>query len=204
MSMITEFKEFALKGNVMDLAVGVIIGGAFSTITTSLVEDIIMPIVAFIVGGEINFQNMFVVLGDIPEGEGVANTYEALKEAGVPIPDIFERDGEEGFRKLEKEITKKFSRETGVVISTGGGIILDNENYDPLKQNGYIVLIDRSLHKLSTKGRPLSKGGIKKLKELKKERESKYLEFSDIKIKNTYVPKTVDKILEAFDENSCN
>ncbi len=129
---------------------------------------------------------------------------EIVKEAGVSIPDIFERDGEEGFRKLEKEITKKFSRETGVVISTGGGIILDNENYDPLKQNGYIVLIDRSLHKLSTKGRPLSKGGIKKLKELKKERASKYLEFSDIKIKNTYVPKTVDKILEAFDENSCN
>lgn len=83
MSMVSEFKEFALKGNVMDLAVGVIIGGAFATITTSLVEDIIMPIVAFIVGGEINFKNMFVVLGDAPEG--VAMTYEALKEAGVPI-----------------------------------------------------------------------------------------------------------------------
>lgn len=83
MSMMTEFKEFALKGNVMDLAVGVIIGGAFSTITTSLVEDIIMPIVAFLVGGEINFQNMFVVLGDVPEG--VARSYETLKEAGVPV-----------------------------------------------------------------------------------------------------------------------
>ena len=83
MSMMSEFKEFALKGNVMDLAVGVIIGGAFSTITTSLVEDIIMPIVAFIVGGEINFQNMFVVMGDVPEG--VARSYDALKEAGVPI-----------------------------------------------------------------------------------------------------------------------
>lgn len=83
MSMVSEFKEFALKGNVMDLAVGVIIGGAFATITTSLVEDIIMPIVAFIVGGEINFKNMFIVLGDAPEG--VAMTYEALKEAGVPV-----------------------------------------------------------------------------------------------------------------------
>ena len=83
MSMMSEFKEFALKGNVMDLAFGVIIGGAFSTITTSLVEDIIMPIVAFIVGGEINFQNMFVVMGDVPEG--VARSYDALKEAGVPI-----------------------------------------------------------------------------------------------------------------------
>ena len=83
MSMVSEFKEFALKGNVMDLAVGVIIGGAFATIRTSLVEDIIMPIVAFIAGGEINFKNMFLVLGDAPEG--VAMTYDALKAAGVPV-----------------------------------------------------------------------------------------------------------------------
>ena len=83
MSMMAEFKEFALKGNVMDLAVGVIIGGAFATITTSLVEDIIMPIVAFIVGGEINFKNMFFILGNAPDG--VARTYDALKAAGVPV-----------------------------------------------------------------------------------------------------------------------
>ncbi|WP_198332489.1 large conductance mechanosensitive channel protein MscL [Psychrobacter aquimaris] len=83
MSMASEFKEFALKGNVMDLAVGVIIGGAFATITMSLVEDIIMPIVAFIAGGEINFKNMLLVLGDVPEG--VAMTYDALKQAGVPV-----------------------------------------------------------------------------------------------------------------------
>tara|TARA_R100000093_G_C1939391_1_gene71533 strand:- start:1238 stop:1675 length:438 start_codon:yes stop_codon:yes gene_type:complete len=81
--MVSEFKEFALKGNVMDLAVGVIIGGAFATITKSLVDDIIMPIVAFIVGGEINFKNMLLVLGDVPNG--VAMTYDALKEAGVPV-----------------------------------------------------------------------------------------------------------------------
>ena len=79
----SEFKEFALKGNVMDLAVGVIIGGAFSGITNSLVEDVIMPIVAFIAGGEINFKNMFILLGDAPEG--VAMTYDTLKAAGVPL-----------------------------------------------------------------------------------------------------------------------
>lgn len=83
MSMVSEFKEFALKGNMMDLAVGVIIGGAFATITKSLVEDIMMPIVAFIAGGEINFKNMFLVLGDVPEG--VARNYDALKQAGVPV-----------------------------------------------------------------------------------------------------------------------
>lgn len=83
MSMIQEFKEFALKGNVMDLAVGVIIGAAFGKITTSLVEDIIMPIVSFIVGGDIDFKNMFILLGDAPAG--VPMTYDALKEAGAPM-----------------------------------------------------------------------------------------------------------------------
>ena len=83
MSMLQEFKEFALKGNVMDLAVGVIIGAAFGKITTSLVEDIIMPIISFIMGGEFDFKNMFILLGDAPAG--VPMTYGALKEAGAPM-----------------------------------------------------------------------------------------------------------------------
>lgn len=83
MSMLQEFKEFAVKGNVMDLAVGVIIGGAFGKITTSLVEDVIMPVISAIMGGKIDFTNMFVVLGNVPEG--TAMTYEALKAAGVPV-----------------------------------------------------------------------------------------------------------------------
>lgn len=82
MSIMQEFKDFALKGNVMDLAVGVIIGGAFGKITTSLVEDIIMPIIGAIFGG-FDFSNMFIVLGDVPEG--TAMTYAALKEAGVAM-----------------------------------------------------------------------------------------------------------------------
>lgn len=82
MSMMSEFKEFALKGNVMDLAVGVIIGGAFGKITTSLVEDIIMPLVGAIFG-KVDFTNMFIPLGDIPAG--TAMTYDALKKAGVPM-----------------------------------------------------------------------------------------------------------------------
>lgn len=83
MSLMSEFKEFAVKGNVMDLAVGVIIGAAFNKITTSLVEDIIMPLVSFIAGGELDFTNMFILLGDKPAD--VPMTYEALKEAGVPM-----------------------------------------------------------------------------------------------------------------------
>lgn len=83
MSMMSEFKEFALKGYVMDLAIGVIIGGAFGKITTSLVEDIMMPIFSAIMGGKLDFTNMFIVLGDVPAG--TLMTYDALKKAGVPV-----------------------------------------------------------------------------------------------------------------------
>jgi len=83
MSIITEFKEFAMKGNVVDLAVGVIIGGAFGKIVDSLVGDIIMPLVAALTGGGLDFHNLFVVLGSIPDG--VPRTLDALKKAGVPL-----------------------------------------------------------------------------------------------------------------------
>lgn len=67
----------------MDLAIGVIIGGAFGKITTSLVEDIMMPIFSAIMGGKLDFTNMFIVLGDVPAG--TLMTYDALKKAGVPV-----------------------------------------------------------------------------------------------------------------------
>lgn len=84
MSMMKEFKEFALKGNVMDLAVGVIIGAAFGKIVDSLVKDIIMPIVGKIIGN-IDFSNMFVVLGNIPADYKGAQTYADLTKAGVNL-----------------------------------------------------------------------------------------------------------------------
>jgi len=83
MNILSEFKEFAMKGNVVDLAVGVIIGGAFGKIVDSLVGDIIMPLVAALTGGGLDFHNLFVVLGSIPEG--VPRTLDALKKAGVPL-----------------------------------------------------------------------------------------------------------------------
>ena len=82
MSILSEFKEFAVKGNVIDLAVGVIIGAAFGKIVDSLVADIIMPIVG-LVFGRLDFSNLFVVLGTAPPG--VANTLADLKKAGVPV-----------------------------------------------------------------------------------------------------------------------
>ncbi|GAC1354598.1 MAG: large conductance mechanosensitive channel protein MscL [Variovorax sp.] len=82
MSVLSEFKEFAVKGNVVDLAVGVIIGAAFGKIVDSLVTDIIMPLVG-VVFGKLDFSNLYVVLGTAPAG--VANTLADLKKAGVPV-----------------------------------------------------------------------------------------------------------------------
>ena len=82
MSVMQEFKEFAVKGNVIDLAVGVIIGGAFGKIVDSLVGDIIMPVVG-LVFGKLDFSNLFLVLGTVPAG--TATTLDALKKAGVPV-----------------------------------------------------------------------------------------------------------------------
>ena len=84
MSMLKEFREFALKGNVVDLAVGVIIGAAFGKIVDSLVKDIIMPVVSRIIGG-IDFSNWFIMLGSPPAGYNGPMTYEALTKAGVPL-----------------------------------------------------------------------------------------------------------------------
>ena len=84
MSMAKEFREFALTGNVMDLAVGVIIGGAFGKIVDSLVKDLIMPVVGRIFGG-LDFSNWFFMLGNLPAGYAGPNTYEALTKAGVPL-----------------------------------------------------------------------------------------------------------------------
>ena len=81
--MLSEFKEFIARGNVMDLAVGVIIGGAFATITKSLTEDVIMPVVGAIFGG-VDFSNMFIRLGPVPDGVA-ATDYAALKAAGVAM-----------------------------------------------------------------------------------------------------------------------
>ena len=80
--MFKEFKTFALKGNVVDLAVGVIIGAAFGKIVESAVNDLIMPIISGLVG-RVDFSNLFLVLGAAPEG--TAQTLDALRKAGVPV-----------------------------------------------------------------------------------------------------------------------
>jgi len=83
--MFSEFRSFVARGNVLDLAVAVIIGAAFATITTSLTDDIIMPIVGAIFGG-LDFSNYFTLLGPIPDTfNGNPASYEDLKKAGVAV-----------------------------------------------------------------------------------------------------------------------
>ena len=83
--MLSEFKEFIARGNVLDLAVAVIIGAAFATITTSLTEDMIMPVVGAIFGG-LDFSSYFVLLGPVPEGfRGSLDSYVDLKAAGAAV-----------------------------------------------------------------------------------------------------------------------
>ena len=85
MGLISEFKTFINRGNVMDLAVGVIIGGAFATITKSLTDDLIMPVVGYIFGGA-DFSRYFIRLGDLPAGfKGNPESYADLKAAGVAM-----------------------------------------------------------------------------------------------------------------------
>ena len=84
MSIGAEFKEFIMRGNVVDMAVGVIIGGAFGKIVDSLVKDLIMPIVGRIFGG-LDFSNYFVALSAPPAGFTGPQTLEALTKAGVPV-----------------------------------------------------------------------------------------------------------------------
>ena len=82
MGIVSDFREFAIKGNAMDLAVGVIIGAAFAKIVDSIVNDLIMPVVGAIFGG-LDFSSKFIVLGEVPAGVGM--TLAELKKAAVPV-----------------------------------------------------------------------------------------------------------------------
>ena len=84
MAIMKEFREFAIKGSVVDLAVGGIIGAAFGRLVDSLVKDLIMPVIGRMVGG-LDFSNWFIMLGTPPAGYSGPMTYDALTKAGVPL-----------------------------------------------------------------------------------------------------------------------
>jgi large conductance mechanosensitive channel len=83
-AMIGEFKAFIMRGNVLDLAVAVIIGAAFGKIVTALTDDILMPVIGLVFGG-LDFSSYFIVLGEVPAALGRSHDYAALKKAGVPL-----------------------------------------------------------------------------------------------------------------------
>ncbi|MES2988492.1 MAG: large conductance mechanosensitive channel protein MscL [Pseudomonadota bacterium] len=82
--MLKEFQTFIARGNVLDLAVAVIIGAAFSKIVSSLTDDILMPLIGKVFGG-LDFSSYFIVLGEVPAALAGSSDYEALKKAGVPL-----------------------------------------------------------------------------------------------------------------------
>lgn len=89
------------------------------------------------------------------------------QKSGMPIPQIFEQSGENGFRDLESEIARELGKEHGLVIATGGGVILRPENVDALRQNGFVIHITRPIDALPMDGRPLSKdlGTLQKMEQ---------------------------------------
>lgn len=119
-------------------------------------------------------------------GKTLQDTDARIKEeAKMTIPEIFEKEGESGFRDREAAICKKLGKERNLIIATGGGAILRPENVDALRQNGTLVHITRSIDKLPTRGRPLSKN-IETLKKMEAQRMPLYKAAADITFRNNY------------------
>ncbi|MCC8195456.1 MAG: shikimate kinase [Ruminococcus sp.] len=123
---------------------------------------------------------------------------EIVKNAGMSIPEIFERSGEEEFRRLETAEMQASGKLSERIISTGGGVVTREENYNLLHQNGIIVWLERDTNKLPTDGRPISQKSD--LSELYAKRKPMYERFADIKVDNNgTVAETVDRIIKEIE-----
>ena len=110
--------------------------------------------------------------------------------------------GEPAFRAIESKIIDDVGKQTGLIISTGGGAVTIPENYAPLRQNGRIYEIYRPLEELDTTGRVLSSGGIERLQQLYTERAPLYAKFRQVQVLNTSTPESVaQRILEDLHNN---
>ena len=107
---------------------------------------------------------------------------EIVRRAGMSIPEIFAREGEAGFRGRESALVREFGEHTGLVVSTGGGVVTRRENYIPLKQNGLLLHLRRDPAALPTDGRPLSQATAPE--ELWRRRAPLYAAFADGEIDN--------------------
>ncbi len=124
---------------------------------------------------------------------------EIVKAAGMTIPEIFEKSGEEEFRRLETLEMQASGKLSERIISTGGGVVTREENYNLLHQNGIIVWLERDTSKLPTDGRPISQKSD--LRELYRKRKPMYEKFADIRVSNDgTVRETVDKIIKGIED----
>ena len=120
--------------------------------------------------------------------------------AGISIPEIFARDSEEGFRALETQALGELCKQSGLVVSTGGGCVTRPENLPLLRHNGRVIWLKRGLEKLPTDGRPLSQAN--RLSELYARREPLYAAFSQVSIDNNGSPEdTAAAIIRYWEES---
>jgi shikimate dehydrogenase len=126
-----------------------------------------------------------------------------VSSSGVSIPEIFATEGEDGFRRREREAVWEAGMKSGAVIVTGGGVVLDDRNYAPLHQNGRIYLLKRDISALERAGRPLSAGAD--LFAMERERSPHYEAFADASVENSAAPGDAARaIWEDYLENSCD
>lgn len=128
-------------------------------------------------------------------GRRLVDTDEEIRARFGSPADIINTRGEDEFRKIETEVVREFGRERGLIISTGGGVVVRDENLPLLSQNGRIYLIERDLEKLATSDRPLSVD-VKKLFDA---RRASYLRFADVRVDNNASPEDAsEQILKEF------
>lgn len=130
-------------------------------------------------------------------GKRFIDTDELVREMTGRAPsDIIKTDGEPVFREIERQAAIEAGKQTSAVIATGGGIILDERNIDSLRQNGFLIFLDRSIEKLEIRNRPLS-SGMDALKKLYEIRYSLYKKYADMTVdSNTTLQETAEKIFE--------
>ncbi len=122
-------------------------------------------------------------------------------EAGMSIPEIFEKEGETGFRAREKAIIQREALVGGRILITGGGAIKDADNRAALRMGGYVAQLTRPLEQLATGGRPLSAGGLEAVRKLHEERAPLYAACADAAYANTTTPAQCAKVIwEGFHE----
>jgi len=144
------------------------------------------------------------ILAEKLNREFIDTDAEIVNQSGKSIPEIFEEHGEAHFRKLEQSVVEKYGKEKGLVISCGGGAVMNQNAYIHLKQNGVIILLTRDLNKTEVTGRPLLKN-LEALQKIYAQRMPTYKKFADIIITNDgELEDTLRNILEKLNEHFDN